>query len=341
MTARAQPITPRSKILGMGHYVPDQVVTSSDLENELDLVRRLGVPPGFVERTTGVCERRWAKPGTTNSELAANAAQMAMDNAGVTPRDIDCIIFAACGQDIAEPATANIVQERLGARNAQVFDVKNACNSWVNALDIMDSLISSGKIKCGLVTSGEYTSYYVDKDIKCPEDLNTKLSGLTLGDAGAAAVVGPATDASGIVSTVFHSDGRQWPLAVVKSGGTMFGWDRPTFHSASARLLAVAARELPPVIWRASRQLGWNPREVEVIVPHQVSSGFARKMCMLMGVPVERCIITLDHFGNCGAASVPLALSYGVQTNRVKTGDRVALMAAAAGFSAGVVGMVW
>ena len=139
----------------MGHYVPDQVVTSVDLEDELDLVRRLGVPKGFIERTTGVRERRWGPPGTTNSELAANTARMAMDNAGVSAKGIDCIIFAACGQDIAEPATANIVQERLGARNAKVFDVKNACNSWVSALDIMDSLVATGKVKCGLVTSGE------------------------------------------------------------------------------------------------------------------------------------------------------------------------------------------
>lgn len=341
MSAGPATLTPRSKILGIGHYVPERIVTSAELEHDLRLHERLGVPSGFLERTTGVSERRWADKGMTNSELAARAARAAMDNAGVGARDIDCIIFAACGQDITEPATANILQERIGARGAQVFDVKNACNSWVNALDIMDSLISSGKVKCGLVASGEYTSYYVDRDIKTAEDLNTKLSGLTLGDAGAAAVIGPATDGRGILSSVFHSDGRQWPLAVVKSGGTMFGWDKPIFHSASARLLAVAAKELPPVIWRASRKLGWNPREVEVIVPHQVSSGFARKMCMLMGVPAERCIITLDHFGNCGAASVPLALSYGVHTGRVKTGDRVALLAAAAGFSAGVVGMVW
>jgi 3-oxoacyl-[acyl-carrier-protein] synthase-3 len=143
------------------------------------------------------------------------------------------------------------------------------------------------------------------------------------------------------LTSVFRSDGRQWPLAVIKSGGTMYGWEKPKFHSVSARLLAVAAKELPPVILSASRKLGWNPREVEVIVPHQVSSSFARKMCGLMGVPAERCIITLDTFGNCGAASVPLALSHGVAEGRVKAGDRVALLAAAAGFSAGVVGMIW
>lgn len=341
MATDANNILPRSRILGIGHHVPERIVTSRDLETELDLVRRIGVPRGFLERTTGVAERRWAPPGTTNSELAANAARVAMDNAGVSAKDIDCIIFAACGQDITEPATANIVQDRLGARNAQVFDVKNACNSWVSALDIMDSLIATGKVKCGLVTSGEYISYFVDKAIETPEDLNTKLSGLTLGDAGAAAVVGPSDGGRGILKTVFQSDGREWPLAVIQSGGSMYGWTQPKFHSASARLLTVAARELPPVIWKASREIGWKPRDVDVIVPHQVSNSFARKMCMLMGVPIERCILTLEQFGNCGAASVPLALSHGVATGRVKDGDRVALLAAAAGFSAGVVGMVW
>lgn len=337
----AATLKPRSRILGVGHYVPDRIVTSAEIEHGLALNERFGVPQGFIERMTGVSERRWADKGTTNSGLAARAALAAMDNAGVVARDIDCIIFAACGQDVAEPATANMVQERLGARRAHVFDVKNACNSWVNALDVMDSLVAAGKVKCGLVASGEFASYYIDKDINSADELQSKISGLTLGDAGAAAIVAPATDERGILSSVFHSDGRQWPLAVVKSGGTMYGWDTPKFHSLSARLLAVAAKELPSVIWSASRKLGWNPRDVEVIVPHQVSSGFARKMCGLMGVPVERCIITLDHFGNCGAASVPLALSRGAADGRVKSGDRVALLAAAAGFSAGVLGMIW
>ena len=341
MNATSMTITPKSRILGIGHYLPERIVTSAELEHELGLCDRLGVPRGFLERTTGVSERRWAEKGMTNSELAARAGRMALEHAGVRVHDVDCIIFAACGQDITEPATANIVQDRFGARNAHVFDVKNACNSWVNALDLMDSLVATGKVKCGLVTCGEYASYFVDKTIVTPNDLATKISGLTLGDAGAAAVVTPSDGHHGILATVFQSDGREWPLAVIKAGGTMYGWDTPKFHSASSRLLAVAAKDLPPVIWKASRKIGWRPRDVDIIVPHQVSSSFARKMCILMGVSVERCIITLDQFGNCGAASVPLALSHGVHAGRVKTGDRVALLAAAAGFSAGVVGMLW
>ncbi len=334
-------IKPRSRIVGIGHYVPERVVTSHEVEMQFGLCEKLGVPQGFIERMTGVKERRWAKPGTTNSELAAEAAKRAMDMAGVGSREIDCIIFAACGQDVTEPATANIVQERLGARNAQVFDLKNACNSWVNAIDVMDSLVGSGKVRCGLVACGEYASYYIDRELENGRDLTMKLSGLTLGDAGAAAIVQPATDERGILKSVFHSDGRQWPLAVVEKGGTKYGWGRPLFRSDSARLLTVAAKELPPVIWRASRDLGWKPRDVDAIVPHQVSSSFAHKMCALMGVAKDRCIITLDTFGNCAAASVPLALSLGVSDGRIREGNKVALLAAAAGFSAGVVGMIW
>jgi 3-oxoacyl-[acyl-carrier-protein] synthase III len=136
---------PRSRIAGIGHYVPERVVGSAALEKELCLTDRLGVPAGFIERMTGVAERRWAPPGTATSDLAALAAERALAAADLDAGDLDCIVFAAVGQDLAEPATANILQERLGARRAHVFDVKNACNSWLNGIDLADSLIATGR----------------------------------------------------------------------------------------------------------------------------------------------------------------------------------------------------
>lgn len=335
------PHTFHSRIVGIGHWLPDNVVTSESLERELGLTDRLGLPLGFIERTTGVRERRWAPPGMSNSEIAALASVEAMRMAGVAAEDIDCVIFAACGQDLAEPATANMVQDRVGAHAAHAFDVKNACNAWMNAVDIADALIAMGKVRCALIASGERISFNVDRDIKNLEDLTTKLAGLTLGDAGAAAIMAPANGQSGVVHSVFQSDGRHWPIATVKGGGTRFGWGNQLFESSSAELLALAEAKLPPVIWHACCATGWTPQEFDVIVPHQVSKGFTRKMCHLMKVPFERCLISLDRYGNCGAASVPLALSLGCAGGRLQPGDRIVLVAAAAGFSVGITCMVW
>jgi 3-oxoacyl-[acyl-carrier-protein] synthase-3 len=316
-------------------------MTSERLERELGLTARLGLPPGFIERTTGVRERRWAPPGMSNSEIAGLASIEAMHMAGVAPEDIDCVIFAACGQDLAEPATANMVQDYVGAHVAHAFDVKNACNAWMNGLDIVDALIATGKIRCALIASGEHISFKVDRDIKSVDHLATKLAGLTLGDAGAAAVVAPSDGRGGIVHSVFRSDGGHWPIATVKGGGTRFGWGNQLFESASAELLALAEGKLPPVIWQACRATGWTPQDFDVIVPHQVSKGFTRKMCQMMNVPFERCLISLDRYGNCGAASVPLALSLGCEGGRLQPGDRIVLVGAAAGFSVGITCMVW
>jgi 3-oxoacyl-[acyl-carrier-protein] synthase-3 len=330
-----------SRIIGIGHWLPDDVVTSESLERELGLTDRLGLPPGFIERTTGVRERRRAPPGMNNSEIAALASIAAIRRAGIAPEDIDCLIFAACGQDLAEPATANMVQDRVGALGAHAFDVKNACNAWMNALDIADAFIAMGKARYVLIAAGEFASFNVDRDIKTVDELTRKLAGLTLGDAGAAAVVAPSNGRSGIVHSVFRTDGQHWPIATVKGGGTRFGWGNQLFESSSAELLALAEAKLPPVIWQACRATGWTPQDFDVIVPHQVSKGFTRKMCQMMNVPFERCLISLDRCGNCGAASVPLALSLGSEGGRLQQGDRVVLVAAAAGFSVGITCMVW
>jgi 3-oxoacyl-(acyl-carrier-protein) synthase III len=336
-----QRLSPRSRIAGIGHHIPERVVSSQDLEEQLALAKRFEVPAGFVERMTGVAERRWASPGTTNSELAALAAEKALAAAGIDAGAVDCVIFAAVGQDLAEPATANILQDRIGARRAQALDVKNACNSWVNGIDVADSLIASGKAECVLVAAGEIASFFVDLDIPDYRTLLRRLSALTLGDAGAAAIIVPTTEERGILATVFHSAGEEWPLATVNGGGTRFGWGTATFESQSSKLLAVAERQLPPLILAASRKVGWKPAEVDLIVPHQVSTAFSRKMCQAMGVSFERCMVTLDRYGNCGAASVPLALSVAAESGRLSAGDKVALVAAAAGFSAGVVALTW
>lgn len=330
-----------SRIAGLAHWVPDRVVTSAWLEDELKRKDRLRLPQGFLSFSTGVRERRWSEPGTANSDLASRAALAAIERAGVEPEDIDCLIFAACGQDITEPATANIVQHQLGAVNAHVMDVKNACNSWLNALDIMHAYICLGRVRCGLVVTGELGSFVNGSEYTEGDDPLHSLAELTLGDGGAAAVMVRSDNGRGIQGSYFRSDGSKWELATISGGGTRFGWGTQKFQSRSAELVATAAEQLSASIKAAADEVGWTFDEVDLIVPHQVSMPFAKQLCQSLDYPFERCAMTVDRFGNCAAASVPISLSVAAEQGRLQPGHKVALIGAAAGISSAVIAMIW
>ena len=156
----------RTVIAGMGHYLPERVVTSEEVEEKMKSRLNFMFPKGSIEKLCGVRERRHVDNGFHPSDLACKASEMALKQAGVKPEELDVIVFGACTKDIAEPATANILQEKLNAPNASVFDTQNACNSFINALDVVDSLIRTGKCRTALVASGEVLSPFINWDLK-------------------------------------------------------------------------------------------------------------------------------------------------------------------------------
>jgi 3-oxoacyl-[acyl-carrier-protein] synthase-3 len=228
------------------------VVGTADINRRIYDATGLEINNGLVERLTGVRTRRYRSADEQSSDLAVRAARQAMERANVTPDQVDLIIFAACTQDISEPATANIVQEKLGAKNAQVFDVKNACNSFLNGLDVADSHIQAGKSRCALVVAGETLSVCIDWNIKSFDDLKTRLAGLTLGDAGAAMVLQavPAEEGRGVLATRFKSYGDMWRLATVMAGGSLHHMDprHGFFMSQSGKLRDAALEFIPSVV---------------------------------------------------------------------------------------------
>src|SRR4030042_1812617 len=144
-----------SVIAGVGKYVPDNIISSEFVEERIALDKKNLAPRGFIEQITGVKERRHVSTtGEFSSDMAFKASQRALEQAGISAAEIDMIIFASASHDIAEPATANILQDKLEAWNAHAFDVKNACTSAVNALDIMDAYIKTGRCRIGLVATG-------------------------------------------------------------------------------------------------------------------------------------------------------------------------------------------
>jgi len=345
MGAQAPQQGPVAIVAGMGRYLPERIVLSEWIEDRLGLPKQFGIPHGFIEKLTGVRERRYASAGETSSDLAAQAAEIALRQAGITARDVDTLIFAAASHDISEPATANLLQQKLGAENAHVFDVKNACNSFLNALDLADALIRLGRARSVLIAVGEVLSPTVNWRLETLEQLELGFAALTLGDGGAAMVLTASDDPyerRGLQTRRFFSDGSAWELAVIKFGGTLCPRDlsQSYFESRSAELQQLALKYMPPVIEQALADVDWSMEDVDLAVPHQVSMRIIQKMSRMVKLPLEKCMITLPRYGNTAAASIPIALCEAVESGQAKPHSRLLLVGGASGFSAAVLALV-
>lgn len=337
-------MTSAAALLGLAHAVPDCIVASEDVEKRVSDGSAVRVPPGWIEKLAGVQERRHAGPEQSSSDLAAAAGIAALEDAETQAEDVDLVIFASASHDVSEPATANIVHQKVGCTRASAFDVKNACNSFLNAIDVAGALLAQGRCQRVLVTAGEVLSPMIRWNIDDAKALGRHFAGFTLGDAGAAFLLGPAgADRRGLHHGVFDTDGSKWEASVVMSGGTVLRDDHSRmFLECDSRVLHDAALALVPrLVKRSLCEVGWRLDDVRWIVPHQVSRSVVEALAEVMDFPIERCVLTLPEFGNTGAASIPLALSLCRDRGVLEPGDKVLLIGGAAGFSAGVVPLVW
>lgn len=346
MSSRSDVRRPAAVISAVGHYLPGHVILSNEVEARVTASSQgFTMPRGTIQFLTGVRGRHHVQPGVTSSDLAVAAARRALETAGVEARAIEVLIFASASHDIAEPATANLVQDKLGCVEASVFDVKNACNSFLNALDIAHAFIQTGRATRILVASGEVLSPTIDWSLQCAEDLKTKFAALTLGDGGGACIVEARPDEPerGLRPGRFLSDGRHWELSTVLAGGTMMPGDftRRFFECRSSELQLLAAEHLPGLIVKVLEDVGWSPSEVDLAVPHQVSLSIIETICERVGMDPAQCQVTLTHSGNTAAASIPIALSIAVEQGRLMPGAKVLLVGGAAGFTAGVIPVIW
>ncbi len=334
----------RTVIAGTGHCLPDNVVTSEAIEEKMKSRLDFVFPKGAIEKLCGVKERRYVENGFHPSDMAHKASEMALEQAGIKPKELDVIVFGACTKDVAEPATANILQEKLNAPNASVFDTQNACNSFINSLDVVDSLIRTGKCKTALVASGEVLSPFINWNLKTQKDMETGFAGLTLGDGGGAVILKGTNDPNkGIQATYFESAGPMWKLATVMGGGTVAPRDETAsyFHSESKKLLKFAYRTIPKVIERFLEKNNTDLQEIDLIFAHQASEGIIKKVSKKLDYPYDRCQNGLKNFGNTGAASIPISLSVANTQGLLQPGQKILLIGGAAGFSTGIVSLIW
>jgi 3-oxoacyl-[acyl-carrier-protein] synthase III len=318
------------KIAGLGRYLPQRVVSNEEIE------RRCELPAGWIERKTGVRERRWVE-GESNSVMGARAAAEAVAAAGLGLADIDLIVNASGSQEQAIPDGGPLLQRELGLGGTGVpcFSVHATCLGFVVALDVCAALLATGRYRRILVVCADIGS--VGLNFKEPE------SASLIGDAAAAAVLtlpGPG-EPSSVLAARLETYGEGADLTEIRGGGSRHHPNRPDtrpednlFHMDGPKIYRLAMEHLGGFLERLRPGLSSGLGQIELVVPHQASL-LAVRALRHFGVPDERVIVNLDRVGNCIATSIPSALYDAVHEGRLQRGQEVLLLGTGAGLSIG------
>ena len=316
-----------SRIAGTGSYLPEKIVTNFDLEKTMDTTDE------WIRTRTGIERRHIAADGQTTVDIAEVAARRAIEAAGVTPAEIDFIVFGTTTPDLVFPNCGTLLQARLGARGCPAFSVETACSGFIYALSIADKFVKSGEAKCALVVGAETLSRITDWS-----DRNTAV---LFGDGAGAVVLKPSADA-GILSTHLHSDGAYKDLLHVECGVSKgFTYDPVrarvdiSIKMAGSEVFKVAVTKLGAAVDEALAANGLEKSAIQWLVPHQANIRIIQAMAKRLELPMDRVIVTVQDHGNTSTASVPLALDVGVRDGRVKRGDTILLEAFGGGFTWG------
>lgn len=343
ITRQVQRPQVRAGIAGVGSWVPEQVVTSDEVEARIAAASAkhgFAPRPGVVLERTGVRERRFRAAGQDASDLAVNAARIAMERAGVTAEDLDLIVFASSSQDLIEPATSHLVSSKLGAR-AVVFDIKNACNSFIQGIQVADGLIRSGQYQRVLVCTGEAPSSAIRWELRDWAHMKESFAGYTFGDAGAAVVLEPRSDGTGFGHVAFQAASNHWEICTLRAGGTMHPRDPDqAYFAGDGNSLRDAFLELgPQLILDCFTQTRTSFDDYDVVLFHQVTEPFLDVFLGASGVPESKVVRTVDTLGNVASATLPLQLDRAMADGRVQPGSNVLWIGLGAGISLGVMTM--
>lgn len=334
------PLPPaRVRLAGIAAALPDRVRTSREVEARIAAESPgVRVRPGVIAARTGIVSRRVAEEHEQCSDLAVRAARAALARAGLTVADVDLLVFAAASQDLIEPATAHIVQHKLGTA-CQVLDVKNACNSFLNGLQVAEALIVTGAARHALVVTGEICSRAVRWHVRDADEFRRFFPGWTMGDAGAAVVLAPAEDGRGIRHRRFAARSAHWPLATIPYGGSMHprGDDYAYLHGDGPALKDAFVAHGPAILDGMLREAGLAFDDLDHIFVHQVGVGYHAEMLAATGMPAHKVRGSVTDLGNIASATLPVAHALAVADGTVRPGDRVLWLGMASGISVGLL----
>lgn len=312
-------------IIGTGSYLPENILTNEYFTNYLDTTDE------WIKSRTGISERRKADPGVATSDLGAKAAQRAIEDAGLTSKDIDLIITATVTPDMLFPSTACLIQDKIKATNAAAFDINAACSGFIYGLSIANSFIASGMYKNILVIGAEVLSAVLD-----PEDRRTVV---LFGDGAGAAIVSEVEAGKGFLAFDLGSDGSGSEVLKLDAGGSKMPASADTIASGAhyvkmmgKEVFKFAVKILGDTGKNVLAKAGITNEEVDFLIPHQANIRIVDAALRRFKISKDKTMINLEKYGNTSGASIPIALDEALKQNRIKDGDIVVMV----GFGAGL-----
>jgi 3-oxoacyl-[acyl-carrier-protein] synthase-3 len=321
-------------IVGVGSYVPPKVLTNLDLEKMVD------TSDEWIVTRTGIRERRIADPETASSDLAVLAAQPALERAGVAPSDLDLIVVATVSPDMPYPATACLVQDRLGANHAAAFDLEAGCTGFIYALVMASQTVATGAYRNVLVIGTEVLSKFLD--------WTDRATCVLLGDGAGAAVLQPTDPGRGLLSFVLGSVGGAGDALKIPAGGSRLPASEETVRSRlhftvmqGQEVFKFAVKAIEDACRVSVERAGLALDDVSLVIPHQANIRIIEAASKRLGISMDRFVSNVDRYGNTGAASTPIALDEALQNGRVHRGDVIVLVGFGAGLTWGAATLRW
>ncbi|MEI7846628.1 MAG: beta-ketoacyl-ACP synthase III [Chloroflexota bacterium] len=325
---------PYAHITGWGMSIPHKVLTNNDIAKMVD------TSDEKIRELTGIRQRFIASESDTASSLGVDAAFNAIMVAGLLPTDLDLIICATSSPEHIFPATACLIQDKLGASNAGAFDLSAACSGFIYGLNMGAQAIRSGSVKTVLVIGAEVLSRFVDWT-----DRNTCI---LFGDGAGAFVLQASEKPGGIQGCVMHSDGSGGDFLSVPAGGSAHPASEITIHTGmhfihmnGKEVFRFATRVMAQATLEVITKSGWKIEDIELIIPHQANYRIIDAAARSLKLPIEKFMVNVDRYGNTSTASIPIASVEAFQSGRLKPGDKVVFVGFGAGLTWGALAAEW
>lgn len=323
-----------SKIIGVGHYVPENIVTNNDLSKVMD------TNDEWIQERSGIKERRHVKDGdgNTTSSMAFKASKIAIEKAGIVADEIDFIVFATISSDLFFPGSGVLLQEKLGLkRTIPAIDLRNACSGFVYGLSVADQFIKTGMYKTVLVVGAEVHSTALDMTTR-GRDVS-----VLFGDGAGAIILTQTTEKNkGILSTHLHSEGK-YSKELNLEGPSSKSWvpkylenqnDFSYYPYMNGReVFKHAVTRFPEVIKEGLKANNMTVEDIDMFVPHQANLRISQYVAKKLKLPEDKMYNNIQRYGNTTAATIPMALSEAVEEGKIKEGDTVVIAAFGAGFT--------
>jgi 3-oxoacyl-[acyl-carrier-protein] synthase-3 len=325
----------QAKIAGVAGYVPPRVLTNADLE------KMVQTSDEWIRSRTGIRERHIVDPGVAASHLGVEAARALLTQQNVAPEEIDLIVVATVTPDMMFPATACLIQDRLGAKNAWGFDLSGACSGFLYALTVGAQFVGAGTHRKALIIGSDVMTSILD--------FTDRATCVLFGDGAGAVLIEPAvSESEGILDFHHDIDGSGGCYLFMPGGGSLHTPSRETVdrrmhyvHQDGPQVFKYAIRRMSEVATTLLERNGFTSDDLALLVPHQANLRIIRAMQERLNLPDSKLMINIDCFGNTTAGTIPLGLRDAVDQGRLHTGDLVMLIAVGAGYTTGSILLRW